>query len=198
MITFSEVASESHIEGKSLSLLAILHSSVHSNASQSLFQPTSSVLFEQILHYILAVTITSQLWYLVAQHSTPMESRFAKVKHFILKIFILVFIQKRILLRLLKGKTIRIVGHSFSARLTATLNLCQIYLKLFVHMLSQYGQCLCDFEVNHTKIKGGCQSGRKVVPHDSKSDLPLAVQQELSWILQSSQFFRQSTICLEN
>ena len=24
-----------------------------------------------------------------------------------------------------------------------------------------------------TKIKGGCWSGRKVVPHDSKSDLPL-------------------------
>ena len=30
------------------------------------------------------------------------------------------------------------------------------------------------FEINRTKIKGGCQSGRKVVPHDSKSDLPLA------------------------
>ena len=29
------------------------------------------------------------------------------------------------------------------------------------------------FEINRTKIKGGCQSGRKVVPHDSKSDLPL-------------------------
>ena len=29
------------------------------------------------------------------------------------------------------------------------------------------------FEVNRKKIKGGCQSGRKVVPHDSKSDLPL-------------------------
>ena len=27
--------------------------------------------------------------------------------------------------------------------------------------------------VNQTKIKGGCQSGRKVVSHDSKSDLPL-------------------------
>ena len=24
-----------------------------------------------------------------------------------------------------------------------------------------------------TKIKGSCQSGRKVVPHDSKTDLPL-------------------------
>ena len=29
------------------------------------------------------------------------------------------------------------------------------------------------FEINRTKIKGGCQSGRKVVTHNSKSDLPL-------------------------
>ena len=29
------------------------------------------------------------------------------------------------------------------------------------------------FEINQTKIKGSCQSGRKVVTHDSKSDLPL-------------------------
>ena len=29
------------------------------------------------------------------------------------------------------------------------------------------------FETNQTKIKGGCQSGRKVVTHNSKSDLPL-------------------------
>ena len=28
------------------------------------------------------------------------------------------------------------------------------------------------FEINRTKIKGGCQSGRKVVTHNSKSDLP--------------------------
>ena len=34
-------------------------------------------------------------------------------------------------------------------------------------------QCSCDFEVNQTKIKGGCQSGRKAVTHNSKSDLPL-------------------------
>ena len=27
--------------------------------------------------------------------------------------------------------------------------------------------------VNQTKIKGGCQSVRKVLPHDFKSDLPL-------------------------
>ena len=29
------------------------------------------------------------------------------------------------------------------------------------------------FEINRTKIKGGCQSGRKVVTPNSKSDLPL-------------------------
>ena len=28
------------------------------------------------------------------------------------------------------------------------------------------------FDKNQTKIKGGCQSGSKVVTHDSKSDLP--------------------------
>ena len=30
------------------------------------------------------------------------------------------------------------------------------------------------FKINRTKIKGGCQSGRKVVTHNSESDLPLA------------------------
>ena len=30
------------------------------------------------------------------------------------------------------------------------------------------------FEINWTKIKGSCQSGRKVVSDDSKSDLPLS------------------------
>ena len=29
------------------------------------------------------------------------------------------------------------------------------------------------FEMNWAKIEGGCQSGRKVVTHYSKSDLPL-------------------------
>ena len=29
------------------------------------------------------------------------------------------------------------------------------------------------FEINWTKIKGSCQSGRKVVTHNSKNDLPL-------------------------
>ena len=31
------------------------------------------------------------------------------------------------------------------------------------------------FEINGTKIKGGCQSGKKVVSHNSKSDLPLVI-----------------------
>ena len=30
-----------------------------------------------------------------------------------------------------------------------------------------------NFETNRTKIKCGCQSGRKVVTHNSKSDLTL-------------------------
>ena len=30
------------------------------------------------------------------------------------------------------------------------------------------------FGLNQTKIKGGCQLGRKTAPHDTKSDLPLS------------------------
>ena len=40
-------------------------------------------------------------------------------------------------------------------------------------LLVEFVQMSNDFEVNQTKVKGGCHSGRKVVPHDSKSDLPL-------------------------
>ena len=32
------------------------------------------------------------------------------------------------------------------------------------------------FEIDWTKIKGGFQSGRKVVTHNCKSDLPLGVK----------------------
>ena len=32
------------------------------------------------------------------------------------------------------------------------------------------------FEINQTKIKGCCQSGRKMVTPDSKSDLPLVAE----------------------
>ena len=34
------------------------------------------------------------------------------------------------------------------------------------------------FEINGNKIKGGCQSGRKLVAHNSKSDLPLRIGNE--------------------
>ena len=33
-------------------------------------------------------------------------------------------------------------------------------------------------EVNRTKIKGGCQAGRNVVTHNSKSDLPLCTVEQ--------------------
>ena len=36
------------------------------------------------------------------------------------------------------------------------------------------------FEINRTKIKGGSQSGRKVVTHNSKSDLPLVIIDEIN------------------
>ena len=38
------------------------------------------------------------------------------------------------------------------------------------------------FEINRTKIKGGCQSGRKVVPHNSKNDLPLKGKDQINRI----------------
>ena len=40
------------------------------------------------------------------------------------------------------------------------------------------------FEINQTKIKGGCQLGRKVVTHNSKNDLSLGydVTERLSQI----------------
>ena len=39
------------------------------------------------------------------------------------------------------------------------------------------------FEINRTKIKVGCQLGRKVVPHDSKSDLPLVTTKIVDFLL---------------
>ena len=36
------------------------------------------------------------------------------------------------------------------------------------------------FEINRTKFKGDCQSGRKVVTHNSKSDLPLYAVNKMS------------------
>ena len=37
------------------------------------------------------------------------------------------------------------------------------------------------FEINRKKIKGGCQSERKVVTHKSKSDLPLVICDFYKW-----------------
>ena len=48
------------------------------------------------------------------------------------------------------------------------------HVPFFSFNLAQARCGSCDFEVNQTQIKGGCQSGRKVVPHDPKSGLPLA------------------------
>ena len=45
------------------------------------------------------------------------------------------------------------------------------------------------FEINWTKIKGGCQSGRKVETHNSKSDLPLVTLIILQGLLIKLNFF---------
>ena len=38
------------------------------------------------------------------------------------------------------------------------------------------------FDINQTKIKGDCQSERKVVTHNSKNDLPLGILQKMSLV----------------
>ena len=58
------------------------------------------------------------------------------------------------------------------------LNLCLIYFKITWALTILLEHMHKKFVINQTKIKGGCQSGRKVVPSDSKSDLPLAEKQE--------------------
>ena len=49
------------------------------------------------------------------------------------------------------------------------------------------------FEINQTKIKIGCQSGRKVVAHDSKSDLPLGAH-KVTLAVCTSEIFEPSDI----
>ena len=70
--------------------------------------------------------------------------------------------------------TLRIVGYHFSSQLTATLNLCLIYFKITWPLATLLEHIHNKFEMNRTKIKGGCQLGRKEVTHNSKSDLPLS------------------------
>ena len=55
----------------------------------------------------------------------------------------------------------------------ASAHLCLIYFKISLALAILLEHMLKKFEINRTKIKGGCHSGRKVVPHDSESDLPL-------------------------
>ena len=45
------------------------------------------------------------------------------------------------------------------------------------------------FEINWAKIKGGCQSGRKVVTYNSKSDLPQSTYKELKIPKEERLFF---------
>ena len=67
----------------------------------------------------------------------------------------------------------RIVGCHFSSRLTARLTLCLIYFKITLALAILLEHMHKKFVINQTNIKGGRQSGRKVVSHNSKSDLPL-------------------------
>ena len=55
------------------------------------------------------------------------------------------------------------VTYHFSSRLRATLNLCLIYFKITWALAILLEHKHKKFETNRTKIKGGCQSGRKVV-----------------------------------
>ena len=64
-------------------------------------------------------------------------------------------------------------GLPFSSRLTATLNLCPIYFKITQALSKLLKHMHNKFQINQTKIKGSCLSGRKVATHDSMSDLPL-------------------------
>ena len=47
------------------------------------------------------------------------------------------------------------------------------------------------FEINRTKIKGVCQSGRKVAIHNSKIDLPLVTVEY--FLIKEKYFFEEIT-----
>ena len=70
----------------------------------------------------------------------------------------------------------------------------KVYFALFLYTIIHYPfidwvfyHSLVKFEVNQTKIKGGCQSGIKLVPHYSKSDLPLV------WIIKNNIYLPPTT-----
>ena len=59
--------------------------------------------------------------------------------------------------------------------MTTPLNLCPIYFR-FIWALAKLSEHMHKkFEVNWTKIKGGCQSERKVSQLNSYSKMPLAI-----------------------
>ena len=60
-----------------------------------------------------------------------------------------------------------------SSWLTATLNLCLIYFKITRAIAILYEHMHKKFDINRTKIREVGQSGRKLVTHNSKSDLSL-------------------------
>ena len=62
---------------------------------------------------------------------------------------------------------------SFSSWLTALLNACPIYFKITWALAILLDHMHKKFEINRTKVKGNCQSRRKVVTQNSKSDLAL-------------------------
>ena len=62
--------------------------------------------------------------------------------------------------------------------MTDTPNLNLIYCKITSALAILLEHMHKKFEMNRTKIKGGCQSRRKVVTHNSKSDLPLVLTLE--------------------
>ena len=64
-----------------------------------------------------------------------------------------------------------------------------------IHTIRAHAQ---EFEINWTKIKGGCQSGRKVVTHSSKSNLPLNVLLIMAQFLGKARCYScNGTLCLQ-
>ena len=50
---------------------------------------------------------------------------------------------------------------------------------------SHMNRAHAQFYINRTKMKGGCRSGRKVVTHNSTSDLPLGTVWIIQWCIHS-------------
>ena len=84
------------------------------------------------------------------------------------------------------------MGYHFSSWLTANLNLCLIYFKVKGALAILLEHMYKKFEINWTKIKIGCQSARKVIPHDSKSDLPLASSKTSTQLTEQTDIFCSS------